>query len=329
MNFLLSGSLPEFIRRTVFGATLTAFNKADGGLRPIAVGTLYRRLSTKVGLRPISTPLGEKLAPVQLGFGVRTGCEAAAHATRWFYEHMPPDSVMAQVDMANAFNTLRRDKFLEMARIEVPTLYPLLWQAYSAPTPLFFGSHVLESCTGVQQGDPAGPAIFALTLNQVTRRINTEFNSWYLDDGCIGGPLNSIMSTLTELTPALMELGLRVNASKCAITLPPSSSNLDAVTCVRRALPDAHVTDSRHLVHLGAPLSQDSIAPALALKTSKFRLMTERLNKIGPHTAFFLLTKCLGIPKLMYLVKTSHAMKFAPSNSKPSMRSCNARSAIS
>ena len=161
---------------------------------------------SKTALRPVSAELGSKLAPIQLGFGVGGGCEAAAHASKCFYRNMAPSEVMVQIDMANAFNTLRRDKFLEVIRQRAPSLYPLVWHAYSQPTPLFFGPHELQSSTGIQQGDPAGPAIFALTLDEVTRHIETDFNVWYLDDGCVAGSMESVVSTLSVLTPALLEL---------------------------------------------------------------------------------------------------------------------------
>ena len=44
------------------------------------------------------------------------------------------------------------------------SLYPLVWQVYSLPSNLFFGDSIISSATGVQQGDPLGPALFSLAL---------------------------------------------------------------------------------------------------------------------------------------------------------------------
>ena len=311
-NHLLAGTSPEFVRRTLFGATLTALNKKTGGLRPIAVGCLYRRLATKTALRPISSDLGGSLAPVQLGFGVAGGCEAAAHASRWYYKKLEPTDVMIQIDMANAFNTLRRDKFLEVIRDRAPSLYPILWHAYSNTTPLFFGPHELESSTGIQQGDPAGPAIFALTLDQVSRGLQTEFNVWYLDDGCLGGPLDSVLASLSGLRPALLDIGLELNPAKCAIILPRGlQDDEETVSRIQQLLPGAAVARAEETSSLGSPLSVEAIAPALFKKYTDFETMVERLPDLEPHAAFFLLSKCLGIPKLQYLLRTSNTHKFA------------------
>ena len=68
------------------------------------------------------------------------------------------------IDMRNAFNSLRRDSFLSVARVRTPGLYNLLWQAYSSPTRLFLGEEGFASETGIQQGDPIEPALFALSV---------------------------------------------------------------------------------------------------------------------------------------------------------------------
>ena len=131
----------------------------DGGIRPIAVGSSLRRLSVKVGSRPIVQALGEELRPVQLGVSTSGGCEAAAHAARRYARDCRHRRVLLKIDMRNAFNSLRRNYFLSVACVITPGHYCLLWQAYSSPTRLFFGEEEFASETGIQQGDPIGPAL--------------------------------------------------------------------------------------------------------------------------------------------------------------------------
>ena len=69
-------------RDALFRASLFALRKKDGGLRPIAVGSVYRRLPGRIGARHIASILGPKLPPTQLGFGIPLGCEAAVHTAR-------------------------------------------------------------------------------------------------------------------------------------------------------------------------------------------------------------------------------------------------------
>lgn len=84
VNLALRGNIPVSAQAAFYSASLIALQKPCGGIRPIAIGTTYRRLATKVALRPLSAELGEELRPIQLGFGTPGGCEAAVHATRLF-----------------------------------------------------------------------------------------------------------------------------------------------------------------------------------------------------------------------------------------------------
>ena len=53
-----------------------------------------------------------------------------------------------------------------MARVRTPGLYSLLLQAYSSPTRLFFGEEGI------------GPALFALSVDEAARGVQSEFNVW-------------------------------------------------------------------------------------------------------------------------------------------------------
>ena len=151
VNTAAAGRLPACARDAFYSASLTALRKSDGGLRPIAVGSVYRRLATKITLRSITQELGQQLRPIQLGYGSPGGCEAAVHAVRHFSANLPDNEVLVKIDMRNAFNTVRRDKFLSAVRQHAPSLYRLMWQAYSQPSSLYFGTTRIESATGLQQ----------------------------------------------------------------------------------------------------------------------------------------------------------------------------------
>ena len=42
-NLILKGKVPGFARGAIFRASLVAFKKPEAGVRPIAVGSVYRR----------------------------------------------------------------------------------------------------------------------------------------------------------------------------------------------------------------------------------------------------------------------------------------------
>lgn len=113
-NFMLAGKIPSKLCAIMYGASLCALNKEQGGIRPIAVGNTFRRLTAKMACASVRSEMSSKLAPRQVGFGVRGGCEAAAHATRTFIKKNRKRAVVIlKIDFRNAFNELDRDKFLE------------------------------------------------------------------------------------------------------------------------------------------------------------------------------------------------------------------------
>ena len=175
VNVMLRGEVPQFAVPVLYGANECAIRKKDGGIRPIAVGSTFRRLSVKVGSRPVVWAPGEELRPVQLRVSTSGGCEAAAHAARRNVRDCRHRRVLLKVDMRNAFNSLRRDSLLSVTRVRTAGIYNLLWQAYSSPTRLFFGEEGFASETGIQQGDPIGPALFALSVDEATRDVQSEF----------------------------------------------------------------------------------------------------------------------------------------------------------
>ena len=78
-NLCLAGSVPTLVRPIVYGAKLFALSKKTG-VRPIAVGCTLRRMIAKAAVRVIKEKFKSTLEPIQLGFGVDGGSEAAAHA---------------------------------------------------------------------------------------------------------------------------------------------------------------------------------------------------------------------------------------------------------
>ena len=132
---------------------------------------------------PIVIPeLRRQLPPVQLGVGVSGGCEAEAHAVRAFVQSrvVPEDNVLVKLDMKNAFNTVRRDHFLEVCSSRAPSILRLASTAYATSSNLVIGNDTILSETGVQQGDPLGPVLFALTVDEIPEASDhpSTFGTW-------------------------------------------------------------------------------------------------------------------------------------------------------
>jgi len=112
INLLLAGNCPQELRSILFGGTLFALRKSCGGLRPIAIGYVWRRLASKCANAYAIPRVSPHLTPRQLGVGVPGGCEAAIHATRQFLHNMDPGFILVKLDLSNAFNSLHRDSML-------------------------------------------------------------------------------------------------------------------------------------------------------------------------------------------------------------------------
>merc|ERR1719239_2064394 len=145
--------VPAIVAPYLCGARLHAGKKKDGGLRPIAVGELLRRLVSKCAAAAVADKAAAYFAPHQLGVGMKGGCEAIIHATRQAVDKAGDKFVM-RADLINAFNVADRATALQEVEQHFPELLPWVITAYSNPSHLIFGSANILSCSGFHQGDP-------------------------------------------------------------------------------------------------------------------------------------------------------------------------------
>ena len=184
-----------------------------------------------------------------------------------------------------------------------------MWQAYSEPSPLYFGTAKIESATGIQQGDPAGPAVFSLAIHPVLSTITTALNIWFLDDGTLGGLADEVLTNVEMIIPAMAEIGLVINPQKCEIIVP-SYPRVDVkVSKLQQLLPGATVLSDAHRTILGAPLSEAAATRVLEEKKTDLERMIHRLGYMDAHTALFLLQRSIWLPKLQYLLRAAPLYK--------------------
>ena len=305
VSLLMEGSLNDFARDLLLASSLTALRKKDGGLRPIAVGNVFRRIASKIASRIVSRRLAQELRPVQLGVGVRGGAEAACHAVReYMQQHVDDDRLLVKLDMRNAFNSVNRAHILETCARRCPEISKLAGLSYGRPSTLLIGNTIISSSTGVQQGDPLGPLLFALSVDDIARSARCELNVWYLDDATLGGPADTVTDDLRRILPALSDIGLVVNPSKSEIIHFNTIATNDR-SPLFDILPGARLIDRNSVELLGAPLLGRATSAALHAKTERLRSMAERLKAIDRHSALFLLRNYFAMPKLLYTLRSS------------------------
>lgn len=301
-NLLLEGKTPPTVRGTLFGATLLAIAKKNGGVRPIAVGYVWRRLTAKVACNYVKEASATLLAPRQLGFGVAGGAEAGVHAARSYLHQMERGKVLLKTDFRNAFNTVRRDSILEAVAKHFPELLPFATSTIGASSVLQFGEFQLLSDEGAQQGDPLGPLYFCLVFKDLIESMRSEFVLGYLDDLTLGGEAQTVLDDFIYLETAAKQFGLELNRSKCEVI---------GHTDETRTLFAAHgitltETSPSTAILLGSPLSTGThLDSVLEGKKLELQLLVKRLVFMPSHDSLYLLRNVLTTPRLMYLLRTS------------------------
>ena len=79
---LANGRVPQDLAHLFVGARLIALKKPAGGVRPIAIGEMLRRLAGKTILRKTKDGIRGVLEPFQVGVGVSKATELVVHALR-------------------------------------------------------------------------------------------------------------------------------------------------------------------------------------------------------------------------------------------------------
>ena len=248
INMTLAGHCPADVAPIFFGGRLIALNKKSGGIRPIAIGLVLRRLASKCANAFGVARLTTYLSPRQLGVGTAGGCEAAVHSARRYLESMPREHVLVKLDFTNAFNSLHRRDMLLAIKDRLPELYAYSYSAYSQPSTLFYGPYTLQSSEGPQQGDPLGPLMFSNAVQPLLESLGSELTVGYLDDLTLGGLQSQVAKDVQRVIEVGDELGLTLNISKCELIANTGVSVSDPLL---RRFQRVDVGDS---TLLGAPL---------------------------------------------------------------------------
>jgi hypothetical protein len=71
VSLYLSGKVQAFLAPFIVSAPLTALRKNNGGVRPIAVGEVWRRLVSKCANSLVSSTAASLMSPLQVGVSVQ------------------------------------------------------------------------------------------------------------------------------------------------------------------------------------------------------------------------------------------------------------------
>ena len=131
-------------------------------------------------------------------------------------------------------------------------MYNFVHQCYSYISSLRFGREIIDSCEGVQQGDPLGPFLFSLGIQEIIKNCKSEFNCWYLDDGSLAGDIQTVFTDITNITNAFISHGLEVKPSKSELFLiNPQELCIESLKVFDSIMKGAKIVTSSELTLLG------------------------------------------------------------------------------
>jgi len=319
---IAQGLMPDRAAHALGAAVLCALDKGTpGDVRPIAIPECLRRAAARAVAVQYSAPWARHLAPLQYGVATRNGLEQVQLQVRGLLQRHP-DWCVLRADCRNAFNTLSRRPIMQELRAHFPELLPMVGQFYLRDGTLHFcgadGDRVrLRSVTGVQQGDPLGPVLFALgihpALQAVQRRHPQVHILAYLDDVHLVGPQGAVHEAFQTLRAQFAAIGLTTRQDK-NLVWTPSQTYLPVWYW-----PNAFATIARSGYDvLGVPYCAEEELPARVLarcmdeaakgrpnfaqKLAALRRLPESEPKRGPHAALLLLRTC-ALPTVGHLLR--------------------------
>lgn len=229
-NLLLLGKLP--LRRILRTSRLIALTKPghtqdNPKLRPIAVGELFYRLAATTVVRTLIQK--DTLLPTQLGVGTPLGVEPMIALQSHALHH---DHGLIMLDLANAFNSVRRHYIHQSVKNWAPGLEKSFLWAYSGPSDLIMadGSRCTSS-SGVRQGDPLSALLFSIAYRQKLTELQDTLNDnfgqipartvSYIDDTSVRTKVHNTDAALDLIEQVFRRdqdvTGLRLNLAKTTV----------------------------------------------------------------------------------------------------------------
>ncbi|GJW52225.1 putative reverse transcriptase domain-containing protein [Tanacetum coccineum] len=118
INLWLAGRCPPILAEFVASAPLTPLLKPDNGIQPIAVGTIWRQLVSKVDMKGVGKEMSKYLSDFQFGVRVSGSVEAVLHSVNRLLSEYHNDGSLAMltVDFSNVLNLVDRSALLHEIR---------------------------------------------------------------------------------------------------------------------------------------------------------------------------------------------------------------------
>jgi hypothetical protein len=334
-------SIFDFLRLN----NLIALPKKDGSVRPIGIGSVWRKTIS-------SLLLSETFAPSQhyqsaafnsghfknIQFGVdKRGCEKIIHDFNHHVEvHQDHDVLFA--DASNAFNSLSRQKGLEETFKFFPDHIPFLRELYLKDS---FGGYfgfkqgikLIQSKEGFHQGCTQACWLFSMAfqpfLTSLTHIVgHNGIVKALVDDTNIAAPTDKMFESLTHITVEGRKIGFHMNPKKGTLLLGKCSSRIEALAKKDRYMSTFGLIDSVIQIHpdnmpgpcfhygavvLGSYIGQPAYIQAeIVKKSAQLVKVKDDILKVPNKQIQFLILNWCFCQKLNYIQRTLQYQDLIP-----------------
>jgi len=225
VDFLL-GECPHDALQANLGARLMGLRKPNGKLRPVAMGSVLRRIAARAACNLVKGASAAAVGRHQYGVGRKAGAELM-HKSVHALVDADPSKVVLGFDVSNAFGTMPRQKVLEGVLERLPELGPVVTAWLGGPTVHMHWDRqgkasFIQAASGVDQGCPLSPLFFALGLASALDNLVAALRLLdgsaqvfaYLDDVYVVVSPAHAEAAVDLVGRCLAERGLSLNADK-------------------------------------------------------------------------------------------------------------------
>ena len=312
------------------------YKDLSGNIRPIAIGSIWRKAWAKLCLSKWREQITAKLVPDQFGVGTPDGASAMTMSLQQVAASHE-GIAMVKIDLANAFSQVSRSFALECLGAIDPLLAQSQSNWLSSPTHAVMMADDGNTCDlstsrGIPQGDAMSAATFSLVLQQVMTTVREALPPplrasfgyhAYVDDCVFWGPKAHIDDLLATISDGLRRADLSINPEKTTFWCPDADpEGLSAFA--RRKLDEQPRHDG--LIVCGQPLwlldlhDADGAVPVgstsfvqcfldARLRAYEHRMASLRAvvdctssTTASAHLGYYILTACL-LPKWTHLMR--------------------------
>jgi len=324
---------------------LVAIPKPDDSIRPIGMGSNFRKLCSSIVFTQTFAPHADFAGNSfnssyfqNLQYGVdKRGCEKILLSFHQYMQTHADHDVLC-CDASNAFNSLSRLRGIEEAfkyfKDQIPFINKIyLEESFGCYYGLVEGVQKVESREGFHQGCILACWLYSMSFHPFLKQLsdimgaNVGLVKAFVDDTTIAGPTSKILEVCTHMVTEGGNIGFKFNANKSTILLGKTLTEDEAImkknqyialgfndSCIHihpDNLPGSSLSYGAKL--LGSFIGSDEfIRSKIIAKAEKLKKVADNIKKVeSKQIQFLLLGQCFNM-KVNYHSRTTSPDRMLP-----------------